>query len=117
MVLQPKIPDSLDVLYSVSEFLEFNDTIKECTIQDDVLKDFTLDELVIAYSKIKNVTFESSNLPKSYFNDVIFENCDFTSTNFEKSTLKRVKFINCKFAGTLFTSSYLENVSFDNCSM
>ena len=72
MISQPKVPDSLDTIYWIEEFLEFNDTIKECHIQDDVLKDFSLDELIISYSKVKNVNFSNSNLPKEYLKIVIF---------------------------------------------
>ena len=117
MISQPKVPDSLDTIYGIEEFLEFNDTIKECHIQDDVLKDFSLDELIISYSKVKNVNFSNSNLPKAYFNDVIFENCDFSLVNLEKSTFKRVVFINCKFTGTVLTGTYFDNVSFKNSYM
>ena len=59
MISQPKVPDSLDTIYGIEEFLEFNDTIKECHIQDDVLKDFSLDELIISYSKVKTLIFQT----------------------------------------------------------
>ena len=49
MVSNPKIPDNLDELLGLEEFLEFNDTIKECLIQDDNLKNFELDEVIVSY--------------------------------------------------------------------
>ena len=112
MVSNPKIPDNLDELLGLEEFLEFNDTIKECLIQDDNLKNFELDEVIVSYCKFKNVSFNESNLPKGTYNDVIFENCDFSSANLEKSTFKRVVFNNCKLTGTILNNSYFENVSF-----
>ena len=48
MISKPRVSDSLDILYELKDFLEFNDSIKNCIIQDDIVDNVKLDELVIA---------------------------------------------------------------------
>ena len=80
MISKPRVSDSLDILYELKDFLEYNDEIKDCIIQDDVLNDTKLDEFIISNCKIKNVSFVGSSLPRADFSDVVFENCDFITT-------------------------------------
>ena len=55
MISKPRVSDTLDILYELRDFLEFNDKIKDCLIQDDVLSEIKLDELIIVNCKMKNV--------------------------------------------------------------
>ena len=48
MISKPRVSDSLDILYELKDFLEYNDEIKECIIQDDVLNDTKLVEFIIS---------------------------------------------------------------------
>ena len=55
MISNPRVSDSLDILYELNDFLEYNDKITACIIQDDSLNDFKLDELVISNCKFKKI--------------------------------------------------------------
>ena len=55
MISKPRTSNSLDILYELEFFLENHDQIKGFSITDDLLQNFSLDELQIENSKFKNV--------------------------------------------------------------
>ncbi len=116
MIIEPKISDNLNEVHYLKNVLTNEELICGALMQNEEEYNIVKEDIEINSSKLKNVKFISCSFEKSYFVDVIFENCDLSNINLSKSTFKKVIFKDCKLNGANFTESYFENVTFDNCN-
>ena len=56
-------------------------------------------------------------IEKSFFTNVLFENCDLSNISFNECIFSKVTFKNCKLIGDFFIETKINNVYFEECNM
>lgn len=96
--------------------LDFSEVVSG-TYKHEVFSNINALDIKCDNGLLIDITLIDSNMSKSSFSDMCFENCDFSNSNIQSSYFFRVTFKDCKLMGVDFSNSNFKNVSFVNCQM
>lgn len=117
MILEPKLPLSLQAIDNMQTLLSDQDILENIVSTHQRISYMQKEEIEFHSCFLKEVEGQNCQFFKSYFSNSIFENCNFSNANFSKSTFKKVVFKNCNLIGANLDSCYLENTQWINCNL
>lgn len=115
--MAPSIPDALTAgtLDALMADGEVEVTGLECAGETAIHSSFQ--ELEVEGARFSHCCFAASDLSRSIFRDVIFEDCDLSNVVMDQVGFTRCSFVGCKLTGASFAEASFEDVTFKHCPL